>query len=85
MISITFAFCFTAKVAYCGGVLSIVVTDTGKIFCTAERDEEANVCQTDATSCHETENGGSKRRFGYICPGLKNMVYGSSNYRKENL
>lgn len=71
MISITFAFYYTAKVAYCGGVLSIVVTDTGKIFRTAERDEEANMCQTDATSCHETENGGSKRRFGYICPELK--------------
>ena len=31
----------------------------------------ANVCQTDATSCHETENGGSEHRFGYICPELK--------------
>ena len=31
----------------------------------------AKLCQTDATSCHETENGGSKRRFGYICPELK--------------
>ena len=57
--------------AYCGGVLSIVVTDTGKIFGIPELGEEANVCQTDATSCHETENGSGRRRFGYICPGLK--------------
>ena len=32
---------------------------------------DAKLCQTDATSCHETENGGSKRRFGYICSELK--------------
>ena len=31
----------------------------------------AKLCQTDATSCHETENGGSEREFGYICPKLK--------------
>lgn len=31
----------------------------------------AKLCQTDATSCHETENGGSEREFGYICPELK--------------
>ena len=30
----------------------------------------AKLCQTDATS-RETENGGSERRFGYICPELK--------------
>ena len=71
MISITFAFYYAAKVAYCGGVLSIVVTDTGKIFRTAERDEETKGCQTDATNCHETEKGGSERRIGYICPEIK--------------
>ena len=32
---------------------------------------DAKQCQTDATSCHETENGSGRRRFGYICPGLK--------------
>lgn len=32
---------------------------------------DAKLCHTDATSCHESENGGSERRFGYICPELK--------------
>lgn len=32
---------------------------------------DAKLCQTDATSCRETENGSGRRRFGYICPGLK--------------
>lgn len=31
----------------------------------------AKLCHTDATSCHEAENGGREHRFGYICPELK--------------
>ena len=42
----------------------------GKMVSVCDR-HDAKLCQTDATSCHETENGGSKRRFGYICSELK--------------
>jgi len=42
----------------------------GKMVSVCDR-HDAKLCHTDATSCHETENGGSKRRFGYICSELK--------------
>ena len=54
--------------AYCGGVLSIVVTDTGKIFSGLKKGGEARLCQTDATSCHKTGKRSTGHGFAYICP-----------------
>lgn len=51
-----------------------VPSDVPVIFCKSSSvcdRHRAKLCHTDATSCHEAENGGCEHRFGYICPELK--------------